>query len=139
MVALFELFPVRLQPGTPNEFGFPRSPDFYSSIPCQHAHLEPIKEIGGRMGLSKPISAPPRSEMLKFYIGYIWAYGLGLLSLHPLGRDVSSPIKDFSDIRHLGGVKVGSWAWAAHPGNAIVGHEVFLMKTRSKVATFPQK
>ena len=31
MVALFELFSVCLQPGMPNYFGFPRSPDFYSA------------------------------------------------------------------------------------------------------------
>ena len=56
-----------------------------------------------------------------------------------LGRNVNSPIMGLSDNGLLGGVNVGSSAWAAHPGDAIGGREIFLMKTRSKVATFPQK
>ena len=40
-----------------------------------------------------------------------------------LGRDVHSSLNDFSDIRLLSGVKVGSRAWAAHPGEAIGGCE----------------
>jgi len=50
-----------------------------------------------------------------FYAGRKWARGLGLPIRRPPGRDVSSPFKSLSQIGFLGGLKVGSWVWAAHP------------------------
>src|SRR6218665_319762 len=62
-----------------------------------------------------PLCQQPVKNLQQHSI-FRWAEsGLGLPILRPPGRDVSSPYKNFSDIRFLGGLKVGSWAWAAHP------------------------